>query len=85
MPTLVHNGTSYTLICRRFKCLACGTLAETSKTHPREFAACDCGEVSIDGGIGVGATVNGTPSRMEDCSLYRAEDGTLHQIRMDVK
>jgi hypothetical protein len=74
-----------TLLCRRFKCLACNTLAETSTAHPRDFAACDCGEVSIDGGIGAGATVNGPPAQMEDYSLYKTEDGTLYQIRMDVK
>jgi len=74
-----------TLLCRRFKCLACNTLAETSTAHPRDFVSCVCGEISIDGGITPGATVNGTPSRMEDRSLYRAEDGTLYQIRMDVK
>lgn len=85
MPTIVVEGKTYTLIQRRFRCLTCGTLAETSTAHPREVVACVCGEVSVDGGIGVGATVNGTPSRMEDLSLYRAEDGTLHQIRMDVK
>jgi hypothetical protein len=77
MQVIFLNGKAYTLACRRFKCLACGTLAETSQAHPREFVACVCGEVSIDGGIGAGATVNGTPSRMENHSTYIAEDGSV--------
>ena len=85
MQVLFRNGKPYTLVCRRFKCLACGTLAETTAADPRDVVACDCGAVSIDGGIEVGATVNGPPSQMQDYSLYKAEDGSLYQPGMDVK
>ena len=70
MPTCVAT-------MRRFRCLLCKTILETSNPHPRDFVACACGAVSIDGGTSPGATVNGDPKAMEDLSVY--------QIRMDVK
>jgi hypothetical protein len=85
MQTIVVDGKAYTLITRRFRCGLCKSVAETSDPHPRNFVACLCGAVSIDGGLDPGATVNGNPAAMEDLSVYRAEDGTLYQTRMDVK
>lgn len=73
MPAIVYEGRTYVLKRRRIKCLLCGTLAETSVSHPRDFVACSCGATSIDGGIGLGATINGDPATQQDVSVYRTE------------
>lgn len=72
-----HEGRSYALITIRFKCLACGTYAESSSSNSRDLASCACGAVGIDGGISLGATLNGNPREMEDQSVFQADDGTI--------
>lgn len=63
-----------TLVIRRFKCLLCGTFAESSSPHPRDSAYCKCKAVWLDGGISVGATIHGDPKQMEEMSVYRPKD-----------
>lgn len=77
MQTLRHEGRDYILTTRRFKCLLCTTLAESSSTRPHDTVACSCGHLSLDGGLTTGATINGDPRRMEDLSVYRTQDGLL--------
>jgi hypothetical protein len=73
MPAIQHEGRSYVLKTFKMLCLTCHTLCETSKPYPA-MASCECGAVSIDGGISMGATVNGEPFAMKDFSIYRTED-----------
>lgn len=78
MRTLVRDGKTYTLVCARFRCPWCTTMAESTVNHPRDFASCVCGAVTIDGGIGLGATLNAPDlTDVLDLSLYRADDGTV--------
>jgi len=85
MSTIVVEGKTYTLTLRRFRCTLCDTTIETSSPHPRDIQICFCGALLLDGGIGAGATINGTPSQMEDLSVYTAADGATYQTRIDVK
>lgn len=62
-----------TIVIRRFKCLLCGTCAESSSPNPRDSAYCKCQAVWLDGGISVGASIHGDPKQMKDLSVYRAE------------
>jgi hypothetical protein len=45
---------------------------------------CKCGHVRIDGGISMGATINGNPWAMEDYSIYRTEDKPKIQLPQDI-
>lgn len=79
MPTLRHEGRIYVLKTLKLKCLKCGTCAETSKPYPNH-AYCECRAVHVDGGISMGATVNGNPWQMEDLSIFRTEDKPKVQL-----
>jgi hypothetical protein len=70
---------------KRLKCLKCGTIAETCVAgDSRSQANCDCGKVNIDGGISMGATINGNPWQMEDLSIFQTEDKPKLQLPQEV-
>jgi hypothetical protein len=73
MPAIEYEGRTYVLKTIKYKCLKCNTVCETSQPYPN-MAKCECGAVGVDGGISMGATVNGNPWAFEDCSIYRAEN-----------
>jgi hypothetical protein len=73
MPSIQHGDRTYVLKTIKYKCLTCNTFCETSQPYPT-MAQCDCGAVGVDGGISMGATVNGNPWAYEDYSIYRAEN-----------
>ncbi len=79
MPTIEHDGRVYVLTTLRFRCLLCTTIAESSSTRPHDTVACSCGQLSLDGGITAGGTINGDPRNMEDLSVYRTPDLQLPQ------
>ena len=64
-------------------CLKCRDLCVTSKPYP-DIARCKCGDLSLDGGISMGATLNGNPWAMEDYSIYRTEDKPKVELPQDV-
>jgi hypothetical protein len=85
MPTIQHEGRTYVLKTLRLKCLDCGSLCETSVAgNSRSQANCSCGHVNVDGGITLGATINGDPFRMEDLSIYRTVDSPNVQLPQEV-
>lgn len=81
MPVIKHEGRNYVLKTIRLKCLKCNTFCQTSN---QDTAMCQCGEVRVDGGISMGATVNGNPWAYEDYSIYRTEDKPKSQLPQDV-
>jgi hypothetical protein len=83
MPVIQHEGRMYVLKTIKKKCLKCGTFCETSNPYP-DIAKCQCGAVSVDGGISMGATVNGNPWAMEDYSIYRAENRPKTELSQEV-
>ena len=83
MPTIKHEGRTYVLKTVILKCLKCGTAAETSAPYPNH-AYCKCRAVGIDGGISMGATINGNPWQMEDLSIFRTEDKPKVQLPQEV-
>lgn len=83
MPVIKHEGRTYVLKTIRLKCLKCNTLCETSKPYP-DTAMCQCGDVRVDGGISMGATVNGNPWAYEDYSIYRTEDKPKIELPQEV-
>ena len=76
MLTINYEGRTYVLKTMKIKCLKCNTFCETSEHH-QIIADCDCCLVRLDGGISMGATVNGNPWAMEDYSIYRTEHDEL--------
>ena len=83
MPAINFDGRSYVLKTIKLKCLKCNTFCETSQPYPN-MAKCDCGKVDVDGGISMGATVNGNPWAMEEYSVYRTEDEPKIQLPQEV-
>lgn len=83
MPVIKHEGRDYVLKTIKLKCLKCGTFCETSESYPN-MAKCECGKVSVDGGISMGATVNGNPWAMEEYSIYRTLDKPKLQLPQEV-
>jgi hypothetical protein len=83
MPVIKHEGRNYVLKTIRLKCLKCGTFCETSKPYP-DMEHCDCGLVVVDGGISMGATINGNPWAMEDYSIYRTEDKPKIELPQEI-
>ena len=73
MPVIQHESRNYVLKEFRMMCLKCSDLCISSKPYP-DTAMCKCGHVRLDGGISMGATLNGNPWAMEDYSIYRTED-----------
>ena len=73
MPEIQYEGRTYVLKTIKYKCLQCNTFCTTSNPYP-DMAKCECGAVEVDGGISMGATVNGNPWAYEDYSIYRAEN-----------
>lgn len=73
MPEIQYEGRTYVLKTIKYKCLQCNTFCETSQPYPN-MAKCECGAVSVDGGISMGATVTGNTWAYEDYSIYRAEN-----------
>lgn len=49
------------------KCLGCGVILESKHRH--DFKSCDCGNLSIDGGLDYLRCVVSRPELMEDMSL----------------
>jgi hypothetical protein len=83
MPSIQHGERTYVLKTIKMKCLKCGTFCETSNHYP-DMAKCECGKVSVDGGISAGATMNGNPWAMEDYSIYRAENRPKTELSQDI-
>lgn len=77
MPVIRHDGRTYVLKVLRYKCLLCTGIAESSSTRSHALVYCSCGALSVDGGITAGGTVTGDPAKMEDLSVYVAEDVQL--------
>ncbi len=84
MPEIVYNGRTYALVTVRYTCLLCGTLAESSSTHPHSLVSCSCGELNVDGGIAAGGTITGDPAKMEDLSVYRTRDEPIAELPLSV-
>lgn len=83
MPTIRHNNRIFVLKTKRLKCLDCKTFCETSKPYPNT-AMCRCGNVKVDGGISMGATISGNIFQMEDHSVFRTEDKPKIQLEQDI-
>jgi hypothetical protein len=73
MLIIKHEGRDYVLKTFKVMCLKCRELCVTSNPYP-DTAQCICGHVRLDGGISMGATLNGNPWAMEEYSVYRTED-----------
>lgn len=83
MPAIEYEGRTYVLKTIKLKCLKCNTFCTTSKPYP-DMAKCECGHVSVDGGISMGATVNGNPWAYEDYSIYRTENRPKTELSQSV-
>jgi hypothetical protein len=71
MASIVWNNERYVQRTHAFRCLSCQKIVESTHTH--DFKTCECGKVSVDGGITSGNSVLGDPHNMRDCSIWTTE------------
>ena len=70
MPSIFYGGVKYTQIRHAIQCKKCLETIESKHIH--DFKYCSCMAVGIDGGISDGNRILGSPSDIEDRSMYCA-------------
>jgi hypothetical protein len=83
MPAIEYESRTYVLKTLKFMCLKCRNMCVTSNPYP-DTVMCKCGAVRIDGGISMGATINGNPWAYEDYSIYRAENRPKTELSHEI-
>jgi hypothetical protein len=84
MPAIQYEGKTYVMEIIRYRCLLCHTLAQSASTRIHEIVSCQCGQLSIDGGITAGGTINGDPAKMENLSDYRMQGDRTKRLPLSV-